>query len=60
VVLLAADELVSLEETVALADDPRARRDIAEAESAYAVGDYLTGDEVRARYGLPPRVAGRA
>jgi|SRR5215475_10756286 len=57
VVLLSVDELVSLEETVALADDPRAQREIAEAESAYAAGDYLTGDELRARYGLPPRVA---
>jgi len=57
VVLLSADELTSLEETVALADDPDAQQDIADAETAYAAGDYLTGDELRVRYGLPPRVA---
>jgi antitoxin YefM len=57
VVLLSADELTSLEETVALANDAQAQQHIAEAETAYAAGDYMTGDELRARYGLPPRVA---
>jgi hypothetical protein len=33
-----ADELTSLEETVALADDPSARQDLVDAETAYAAG----------------------
>jgi prevent-host-death family protein len=56
VVLLSADELVSLEETAALAGDPAAQQEIADAEAAYAAGDYLTGDELRARYGLPSHI----
>lgn len=51
------DELASREETIAPAGDPAAQRQIAEADSAYAAGDFVTGDELRARFGLPPRVA---
>jgi hypothetical protein len=49
-----ADELAAMEEPVALADDPDAQQEIAEAESAYAAGDFVTGDDLRARFGLPP------
>jgi PHD/YefM family antitoxin component YafN of YafNO toxin-antitoxin module len=56
-VLLTEDELASMEETIALAGDPVAQREIAEAEAAYAAGDFAAGDELRARFGLPPRVA---
>lgn len=56
-VLLTEDEFTSVQETVALAGDPEAQHEIAEAEAAYAEGDVVTGDELRARFGLPPRVA---
>lgn len=54
VVLLSADELESIEETLALLNDPVALREIAEAEAAVAAGDVVTGEELRAQYGLPP------
>jgi prevent-host-death family protein len=57
VVLLTEDELASMEETIALAGDPAAQQEIAEAESAHAAGDFATGDVLRVRFGLPPRVA---
>jgi len=56
-VLLTADDLAALEETAELAGDPVAQQEIADAEVAYETGDYMTGDELRARLGLPPRVA---
>jgi antitoxin YefM len=56
-VLLTEDELASMEETIALAGDPVAQQEIAEADAAYEAGDFATGDELRARFGLPPRVA---
>lgn len=46
-----------MQETIALAGDPVAQEEIAEADAAYADGDVVTGDELRARFGLPPRVA---
>lgn len=55
-VLLTEDEFASMRETLALAADPEAQRQIAEAEQAHAAGDFLTGDELRAQFGLPPRV----
>jgi antitoxin YefM len=55
-VLLTEDEFASMRETIALAD-PVAQREIAEADEAYAAGDFVTGDELRARLGLPPRGA---
>lgn len=56
-VLLTEDEFASMQETIALAGDPVAQQEIAEADAAYAEGDFVTGDELRARFGLPPRVA---
>ena len=58
-VLLTEDGVASMEETIALAGagDSDAQQQIAEAEAAYASGDFVTGDELRARFGLPPRVA---
>lgn len=56
-VLLTEDEFASMQETIALAGDPVAQQEIVEAEAAYAEGDFVTGDELRARFGLPPRVA---
>ena len=50
-------EFASMQETIALAGDPVAQQEVAEADAAYAKGDFVTGDELRARFGLPPRVA---
>lgn len=55
-VLRTEDEFASMQETIALAADPVAQQEIAEADAAYAEGDFVTGDELRARFGLPPRV----
>ena len=54
-VLLTEDEFASMQETIALAADAAAQREIAAADEAYAAGDYVTGDKLRARLGLPPR-----
>ena len=37
-------------ETTALLSDPNAIRELAEAQRAVEAGDYITGDELRARY----------
>ncbi len=44
-----------MRETLALAADPEAQQEIAEAEREHAAGDFLTGDELRVQFGLPPR-----
>jgi len=56
-VLLTEDEFASMQETIALAGDPAAQREIAAADDAVCGGDYVTGDELRERLGLPPRGA---
>ena len=56
-VLLTEDEFASMRETIALAGDLAGQREIAAADEAYEAGDYLTGDELRERFGLPPRRA---
>ena len=56
-VLLTEDEFASMQETIALASDPEAQLEISEADAAYAAGDFVTGDELRARFGLPPHIA---
>jgi antitoxin YefM len=55
-VLLTEDEFASMQETIALAGDPVAQQVITEADSANAAGDFAAGDELRVRFGLPPRV----
>jgi PHD/YefM family antitoxin component YafN of YafNO toxin-antitoxin module len=54
--MLLTDEFASVQETIALAGDPVALQEIAEAEAAYATGDFVTGDELRTRFDLPPHV----
>lgn len=49
-VLISPDELASLEDTLELLSDPVAVRELAEAREAQARGDYVTGDDLRARY----------
>lgn len=48
VVLIAEDDLASLEETIALLRDPAAQARLREAEQAIVDGDVFTVDEVRA------------
>ncbi len=52
-VLISPEELASLEDTLELLSDPEAISAIAESRSAYAAGDYVTGDELLERF---PRV----
>lgn len=48
-VLIAPDDLESLEETLAILSDPTAMAEIAEADAAIARGDVAPLDEVRPR-----------
>jgi len=45
--------VASLEDTLDLLSDPVAMRELSEAQEAHAAGDFLTGDELRARYPSP-------
>lgn len=49
-VLISPDELTSLEETLDLLSDPEAMAQLREAKAAVSTGDYVTGDELRAKY----------
>ena len=50
VVMISPDELTSLEDTLELLSDPEAMRELDEARRAATEGDYVTGDELRARF----------
>jgi prevent-host-death family protein len=54
-VLMSADDLESLQETVFWLSQPGIREDIAEAEREYAEGSTVSGDDLRNEFGLPPR-----
>ncbi len=49
-VLISPDELASLEETLELLSDADAMTELREAKAAIEAGDYVTGDELRAKY----------
>jgi antitoxin YefM len=49
-VIISPDELASLEETLELLSDPDAMTELREAKAAIQTGDYVTGDELRAKY----------
>jgi prevent-host-death family protein len=49
-VLISTDELASLEDTLELLSDPEAMRQLDESRRALQDGDFVTGDELRARY----------
>ncbi len=49
-VMISPDDLASLEDTLELLSDPIAMKELAEARRAHADGDYVTGDELRARF----------
>jgi prevent-host-death family protein len=49
-VLISSDELESLEDTLELLSDPDALAELRDSQAAHAAGDFLTGDEIRAKY----------
>jgi len=49
-VIISPDELEALEETVEILSDPKAMREIRQAERAVEKGQVVTGDELRAKY----------
>jgi prevent-host-death family protein len=49
-VLISPDELASLEDTLDLLSDADAMTQLREAQTAVEAGDYVTGDELRAKY----------
>ena len=49
-VMISPDELTSLEDTLELLSDPEAMRELDEARRSASEGDYITGDELRARF----------
>lgn len=52
-VLMAADDLESLHETLAWLSQPGVREDVADAREAHRTGTATSGEDLRARYGLP-------
>jgi antitoxin YefM len=51
-VLMAAEDLESLRETIRVLSTPGALDELKEARAAYKAGDTVSGDEMRRRYGL--------
>jgi prevent-host-death family protein len=49
-VLISLEELASLEDTLELLSDVAAMRELSEARDGYEAGEFVTGDELRARY----------
>lgn len=49
-VLMSADDLAALEDTLELLSDPVAMADIAQARRDVMAGDTMTADEIRAKY----------
>jgi antitoxin YefM len=54
-VLMSADDLESLQETVFWLSQPGIREDIAAAEREYTEGSTVSGESLRDEFGLPPR-----
>ena len=54
-VLMSADDLESLRETLFWLQQPGVREDLTEGEREYRAGETLSGEQLRARYGLRPR-----
>lgn len=54
-VLMSADDLESLEETLFWLSQPGIARSIADASAEYAAGETTSGEDLRAAFGLPPR-----
>jgi prevent-host-death family protein len=54
-VLMSADDLESLHETLFWLQQPGVREDLATGEQEYKAGESSSGEQLRARYGLPAR-----
>ncbi len=54
-VLMSADDLESLQETIHWLSQPRIFEDLDEAKRDIAEGNTTSGDELRREFGLPPR-----
>jgi len=54
-VLMSADDLESLHETLYWLSKPGIRESIAAAELEYAAGATTSGQDLRAEFGLPPQ-----
>lgn len=54
-VLMSADDLESLQETVYWLSQPGILADVAQAEREYAEGSTISGESLREQFGLPPR-----
>lgn len=50
-VMISPDDLASLEDTLELLSDPDAMRELDEARRAADDGDFLTGDDLRSKFG---------
>ncbi len=49
-VMISPDDLASLEDTLELLSDPDAMAELTEAKRAADTGDYITGDQLSARF----------
>jgi antitoxin YefM len=54
-VLMSADDLESLHETLYWLSQPGIRTSVADAEREYAAGETTTAEDLRTEFGLPPR-----
>lgn len=54
-VLMSADDLESLQETIYWLSQPGIAADIAQTERDYGDGATVSGDVLREQFGLPPR-----
>jgi prevent-host-death family protein len=54
-VLMSADDLESLHETLYWLSRSGVRESVADAEREYTAGETTSGEDLRAEFGLPPR-----
>jgi antitoxin YefM len=54
-VLMSADDLESLQETIHWLSQPGLREDLDQAQRDIAEGNTTSGDDLRREFGLPPR-----
>ncbi|MFF2841487.1 type II toxin-antitoxin system Phd/YefM family antitoxin [Paenarthrobacter sp. NPDC057981] len=54
-VLMSADDLESLQETIHWLSQPNIHEDLAQARRDIAEGNTKSGDDLRREFGLPPR-----
>ncbi|CAN7509282.1 type II toxin-antitoxin system Phd/YefM family antitoxin [Pseudarthrobacter oxydans] len=54
-VLMSADDLESLQETIHWLSQPGIREDLEQAKRDISSGETVSGEELRREFGLPPR-----